>query len=397
MKLLIISYFFLTVLFSSCSEKHHQQFSNPESIDYNENLTSQCVVFDKCFTYFEKIFPSIVALIGIIFTIPILKRKLIESHVSNKLNEIQISNTKLQVYNQRILDKYYLIINEGGILSRTDLENSYKDIQSGFEISLNSCSEATTLMYYLRNTIQKTYLAYNQNILNRLSTHQFLSFVINILELVSFYSTRVIQIPKSHSILKNSILKKSVRKYVTNPDYFQFRYFKQGIDNSPRSALFLLFTEKVIHTEHSLLMRSSFQIHNSPRVIALLLFFNKIYVPPTISKPIGIPLFGIDSYKLYLIGFSFYNEVFSDRGSSRKFIKLFYSNVQNKIHFVKSLVLSDISKNFSDNWLIESNFKMDKVIDIHFEDFESISLDFDYEYVKNQFMVNGYRFKKSIK
>jgi len=313
---------------------------------------------DKYLDYFKDIFGSLVALLGILLTLPILRKKLIENHITNKLNEIQTKNSEIQSYNQKLIDKYIPLTYSNDLLTKQDLENALNDLQEGFHISQNASSDVATLMFYLKTTVQGAIKHFDNKKSKLFSSRGFYGFIMDNLDLVNYYSKQVVQIPKSTKTQKNDIITKALRKYVSDSQIVQFKYFKLGIIDSPDSAHFTMFTGKVNRTNHSLLMRATFQIYMSPRAVAKLLYINKIYAPLILSMPHENPLFGTKSLDLYLIGFSISNQISVDPNEPSKVVDLIYSNPEDFHRFVEALKYEKLKTEFKDNWIPDSKFEL---------------------------------------
>lgn len=250
--------------------------------------------FDNYFKYFKDLLGPAIALFGILMTLPILRKKLTENHITTTLNNIQSANSEIQSFNQKLIDKYIPLTYSNDLLTKQDIENALIDLQEGFHLSQKASSDVTTLMFFIKTTIQGTIKHYDPKNSKLFSTRGFLGFIIDNLELVNFYSTQVVQIPKSSKTKKSNLITKSLRKHVTHSDIVQYRHFKLGIIEDPDSAHFTMFCGKVNRNNHALLMRSAFQIYWSPNAIAKILFLNKIYAPSIIEMPHKDPLFGTE-------------------------------------------------------------------------------------------------------
>lgn len=62
--------------------------------------------FNIIWSYFVEILGPAVALTGILLTLPVLKKKLTETHISDSLKKIQETNSLIQSSNQRLIDDF---------------------------------------------------------------------------------------------------------------------------------------------------------------------------------------------------------------------------------------------------------------------------------------------------
>lgn len=353
--------------------------------------------FDRYFGYFKDILGPLVALTGIGLTIPILRKKLVENHITTKLNEIQTSNSEIQTFNQKLIDKVLPLTYSNEILRLTELENLITDLQKGFDISQKASSDVATLMYYLKTTLQGTTKHFDTKNSMLFSTRGLIGFVIDNLEMVNFYSTQVVQVPKSPKTKERNLITRNIRKYVTHSKIVQYRHFKLGIIDDPDSAHFTMFSGKVNRTNHALLMRAAFQIYWSPNAIAKLLYLNKIYAPSKLTMTDDHPLFGSKSLDLYLIGFSTSNQISKDPNAPTKVVDLIYSNPDDFYRFVGSLKYDKLKSDFRDDWVVNSDFSIGESISMTKVEIETFRLKYDRKYLSNLFNLNKRRIKKKLK
>ncbi len=394
-KVILIPLLLISLTIVSCqSDKLEQKKTVNVELQFKQKENKSD--FDKYFGYFKDILGPLVALTGILLTLPILKKKLVENHITTKLNEIQTSNSNIQTFNQKLIEKCIPLTYSNEILSKHDLEYILSDLQEGFYISQKASSDVATLMFYLKTTLQGTVKHYDQNLF---STRQLLGFIIENLELINFYSTHVVQIPKSSKLKKGNIINKTIRKYVTNSQIRQYRYFKIGIIDDPNSAHFTLFSGKVNRTGHPLLMRSTFQIYMSPNAIAKLLYLNKIYAPSKLSmlRNDPYPIFGNESLDLFLIGFITSNQISKEPNAPNKVVELIYSNPNDRYLFVKNLKFEKLKTDFKDQWIIKSQFSVEKSISMTKAEVETILLKYDRKYLNELFSENKQKIKKKLK
>jgi len=380
--------------------------ANPKNITESQNKTTVELEFsqkenksdaEKYFEYLKDLLGPLVALLGILLTLPILRKKLIENHITTKLNEIQSKNTEIQSYNQKLIDKYIPLTYSNDLLTKVDLETALSELQQGFHISQNASSDVATLMFYLKTAIQGAIKHFDNQKSTLFSTRGFYGFIIDNLDLVNYYSKQVVQIPKSTKTQKSNIISKGIRKYVSHSQIEQFKYFKLGIIDSPDSAHFTIFSGNVNRTNHALLMRATFQIYWSPKAIAKLLFINKIYAPSVLSMPHENPFTGTKSLDLFLIGFTISNQLSRDPNAPTKVVDLFYSNPDDFHRFIEALKYDKFKSDFKDNWITDSKFDLSKSISMTKTEIETFKLKYDKEYLVEMHKDNKRKIKKKIK
>ena len=370
-----------------------------EKVQIESDVSSNKTIseFDNILNHLKDILGPAIALFGILMTLPILRKKLIENHIITSLNEIHSANSEVLVFNQNLIDKYISYTYMDSKMSKQDIEIILKDIQKGFHLSQKASSDVVTLMYYLKNVVQNTVRNYDSNSLKCLTSASFLGFIITILELVNFYTTQVVQIPKSSKTQSKNIIIKSLRRFVTYSNINQYKHFKLGIINDPDSAHFLIFCDKANKSGHPLLLRSTFQIHWNPNSIAKILYLEKIYAPSILEKSVNNSMLGIERLVLYLVGFILQNQFSDNPNDPKRIVKLIYSNPNDFYHFVSGLTYDKLKSDFVDSWVINSDFYINNSISMENIDFETISLKFDKCILENLFHKNIKKIKNKIK
>lgn len=317
------------------------------------NEEAQPILLD----YLDVILNPLVALIGIIVAIPILRKKLTENHISASLQDIQQNNLKIQLKNQQLIDIYKSRTTQDKILSKEEIQVVYEEIQAAYQFSLSASSDVSTLLFYLKTTLYKTLEDFdrvNEDFFSR----RFYHFIIDILEFVNFFSAQAVQIPKSSQTIKKKLVKEELVKYVTHSHIYKYKYFQRGLIEDPHSLHYLRFCEEVNRYGFQLLMRSSFKIFWHPAPMAKLLYFHKIYSPLKITG-FGNILFSDEKLALYLIGFRLVTEY--NKNGKKNFVKLFYSNPEENLSFVSALVENENPlRNAKDDYLKSSNFSFKK-------------------------------------
>lgn len=350
---------------------------------------------------FIKALGPIVALIGILVTLPIIRKKLLENHIVKKLNEIQEANTEVRIYNERLIDKYLPIAVNYKELSMSDIQNIYSDLEKSFSASQNASSEVASLMYYLKMVITRIKINYTNNYqIDQFYTNSFLGFIIDILEVANTYTTQVVPIPKSVKTKKSQIIKKSLIKYVSNSHIVQFTHFKIGVDYDPHSALYLIFYNAAINMGNSAVMQACFKIHNNSNIIAKILFYKKIYAAPELSMPFKDIIHGAESLSLYLIGFVYLNHSSTNSEAPQTLVELIYSNTKDHIKLIKKSPNKKIIQNCNDSWIINSGFSLSErykeaIADKY--DSETIRIKFDLAYLEKLHKSNLKSIKKKLK
>ncbi len=352
--------------------------------------------FNSFFKYFKEFIGPLVALLGILLAIPILRKKLLENHITNALNKIQETNSVVHALNQNLIDKYIPLTFNNNILRKKDIETVFKEIKEIYYISLNGSSDVVTTLFYLKNTIQGTLKHYNPKTASFISTRELYGLIIETLEIANFYCTQVVQVPKSTRTETKNIINKKLQKFVTHSDYLKYKHFNQGIINDPNSAHFTLFYSKINSLSTSIIKRAAFQIYWAIAPVAKFLYLSEIYAPLEIEMPHSDPLFGSKSLKLYLIGYTNRNQLTMADGTTKKIVELIYSNPNDFHRFASNLKFNTIKNDFKDTYIIESNFHLNQANKMTRSGIETFKLQFDRRYLEEMFKKNKSKLKDKL-
>jgi len=404
MKKWIFLIFFLTLLFLlSCSKNDLYKYSISNK---SKTITIEIIKDEKqenmFLNYIKDFSGSIVALIGIIAAWPFFRRKMIENHISNTLFKIQEVNRIVGKECQKLIDKYISYTYTIEPISRNELESIYKDINNLYLLSVDGSSDVTTVIFYLKVTIQRTLKHYNKKYTKTsfITSREIYELVIKVIETVIFYSTKVIQIPKSSKVNQYDLIEKtlknnSIKNYISNSSFTEFKHFNQGVLFDFCSLHYLSFYAMIIKS-NTLITRSAFSIYINPDPVLKLLQLNEIYAPLILEDKNKDELFNVN-YSLFLIKFSINDELTMANGKRKKIVNLYYTNTNDISRFVSHLKPDYFKSNFIEKYIIESEFNFENILSFGLDNFETIVIKFEYAYLQNAYKVNKKRIEIKLK
>ena len=109
--------------------------------------------------------------------------------------------------------------------------------------------------------------------------------------------------------------------------------------------------------------------------------------------PHSDPIFGKKSFKLYLIGFTFRNQLTLANGDTKKTVDLIYSNPDDFYRFVSHLKFTKLKNDFSDTYIINSGFQLSHANKMTFSNIETFELQFDHGYLEEMYKKNKTKLK----
>jgi hypothetical protein len=354
------------------------------------------IIFDKIWSYIVDLLGPIIALITVLITIPLIRKKLIENHITQRIEQIHQSNSQMRFYCQKLLNKYTPLVYTTNPLKHKDIKNLYKDIEEGFLNTQDSSSEVATLMYYLKSTIQQIdvyFQRYNKNF--GFYTSDLLRFVVNTLHKIIEYSTQVVPVPVTAEVKNVEVIIKPLRNFVTDRKISQYKNFKLGVNYDVDSANCLIYSDMVNKTELSYLMESVFRVLYPTKAIAKLLYVHKIYAPLIWDSNIhGEPK--IFARRLTLIGFAEHDNLNLDTDISTHTVELYYSNLTNR-QYKPILTESSFLNDFKDAWLNTDTSKIPEPLKFQHRTSEIISVEIERDKLQERFKLHKRDIKSKLK
>lgn len=333
--------------------------------------------------------PVIVALIGILVGRQVLRKKLVEKHISSKLIEIQEANSSLIDEAQKLIDKYVSLSYKVDNLSHELQDEIIEEIRRCHLLSLKGSSEVATLMYYLTYIIETSFLSVKPNGEREIfAGPRTLSFINTVLQRAIYYSSLAVPIPKSSRLKSSSILNPILRPFVPDDKFHRYRKFKIGANYDQNSAIASILSGDVYKSKLPVFMRSFLQVLNTPIHSAKALILQKLYAPPTLKRTerTELPIGGDDF--LHLVGFASSIEHKFKENKKVQLVHLYYANSSNFKLFAENLVSNSGIKDFVDDWLTDSGFDSSLNSKVKLEAKEVIQVTFEEEYLSELYKQN---------
>ena len=339
---------------------------------------------------------SIIAIITIVITYPILKKKLLENHISNALNDIQIANKKLIVKSTELIHEYVPLTYTNKWVEIKELVYIAKVITDLQKLSLEANKDSNTILIFLKITLRNTIKHYDSSKHGMISTREIFGIIINVLEQVIYFSTQVVQIPKSSKTSKNNLINKKISKFVTHSEFEKYKYFKQGFIDDPKSAHLLLFYSYLNSSSTKLITRSAFQIFEDTSPLQCMAYVREFYAPMHLEKKENHPLFS-DRLLLQFMGFKISTSLSTVTNTSTRVIELNYTNPSDFFGFTDSLTMKTLIDGFKDILIEDSGFDLSQMNKFSKHEKQIISIEFNYEYCQKLFGKNKKNMKKLMK
>lgn len=349
---------------------------------------------EKQIQYLIDLSGAIIALVGILLTIPILRKKFIESHISKALIDIQDANKKLFLASTDLNDEYYTKEQFNEIVKKEELNSIFEQIKSLYKISQEANRDSQTMLYFLKATLQNMQSYYTDENPDRLFTSDIYSLVGHVLRFVEFSCTQVVQIPKSTKMIKDELINPRYKKLVTNSNFVRYKYFKQGVIYDPNSAHYLRYYEWANNRSNILIKESTFQIFMNSAPIKKLFWINNIYAPFEFAFNQSDPL--LNREKLYLIAYRTI-EKYNPGKENEVWIEVIYSTAVRYVDFSSFYnSLEQLKTHYYDDTLDNFDFSLDEATSFTMLNRQSFSMKFKYEYLQSIFKKNKSLIRKVL-
>lgn len=393
----IITVFFTYLLLSSCATNKNGFHINPDantlSLEIKKDRENSSSSNNQLYQIAKDWIGTLIALVSLIYGFKILRKKLLEQHITKALSDIQDTNKRILIESTRLIDEYIPRTYSSEPIKLEELKDVLEHIKKLYYDSQGGSTECQTLLYYLKTTLQHTYKHYgtDEKHLEIIISIELYKLVIDTLQWVNFYSTQVVYVPKSGKTEDIYLFKKEVSKNLTDSKFTKYRHFKQGFTNDPNSALYLAFMIDIHTCRNTLIKRSAFQIYQNNEVLGSLLQTLKMYAPLKLDL---YPSGERTNSELFLIGYS----VYSFQGGRKDLIKLLYTNPSENHVLIPRLIGNEEIQNLKDTFIVDSGFDITRQTSTpKYQHLETVLIEFDTNYLKEQFEKNGKELKRKLK
>lgn len=353
---------------------------------------------ESAYGIFKDLVEPIIAITGIIVAYPLLKKKLIENHITDALNIIQETNRSVLIDCHILIDKYVGFMSKEVLITKAEVEASFEDTLALNHKANLASSDVMTLLFYLKRTLQVFVSKYNQEELTFLTSHRYYPFLIETLESVIFFCSKAVPAPISADTERINSIHEKIRKYVSHGEFYKYKDFNQGLFFESNSAHYLKLYQNVNNTIIPQLKRAAYQIHFEPAPVALLLHLQKIYAPLILENPSETLLH--DSNKkvsLHLIGFNIHTKTTLFDGQSYKTVTLSYSNISDSFEYEQALDKDAFINSYRDIFLPNSDFDFKEAKSFKTEYKKVISIEFDLSFLNKEYKKVKSRFESRLK
>lgn len=301
---------------------------------------------------------------GLVFGIPLLRRKATEQYIGKRVDILFEANSELRKRCIELLDTYP-IKGRSNRLEKDDVIKAVSDFDELFFLSANANHDACRYVNLVRSALHKFENRIGESIPadgdNDYCKEDFWRFLHNHIEMVLSYASSVGDLPKM-SVKSEKQLNKRIDPFVKGNRRNVISDVKGSIKYYKADALLVEYYSVCMAypKESALLRECCYSSAPDPGPIARLLYNQKIYFPLLLD--VG-QFFTFERLELNLVGFHRSHSYRIGSGIDEYFIELQYSNV-SQIGFVEADV--PVRENFlelKDSYIKGVSFSDSDIID----------------------------------
>ena len=377
---------------------HLNTDTNELTVEVKKEDSKEATFPEKAYNFGKDYGAILITVFGFILGGRILKRKLLENHISTALVDIQNSNKEISKKSILIIDEIntQLIHDRERTLNKETnevIKEQLVKVNELYIISQSGSRECQSLIYYLKETLQNTLnLVVNSGYPIVMSNQDIFSLVTRTLTNVMHFATQVVPVPRSGKTTSLDTISRDLHKYVNDPKTKKYKYFNRGVNYDPYSALFMRFY-LINFYNNSIVKRSIFQIFENLPPVLNMMYESKIYAPPVIEW--DNPETGAQ-FKLFLIGYKPNERTDFNDGRIEFHTNLIYTNYEDNLFVIDALTARNTLIHFNDALIPKSSFKFSEEIRCNKDGFETIKIKANTEYLHQSFKDNRRRIRRKL-
>ena len=312
--------------------------------------------------YSEFLSPTAIVL-GLVLGYPLLKRKLVDGHITKQFEIINEANRNVRNEALRLRAKYP-IEQDFTPISKEYLMGVYKDVCSLNELSF----EANSVLYHYTDLLSSTLYLYIKEYdkyigENGVVQGETFAYIINCdtikawmqYHLVTVFEyARTMQEVPTESPKERKYEEGEVSKYLTQNTFYEIESLDPTISYYYNSQFLMKFQEnnnKSLSERDWLFYRYCYFFANTLEAMARMMYKDKIYIPLVLNKKISI-----FEETLHLVGYKEYTTSNVSTGQKRKKYICFYADY-GCVDFVSNIKTPEDLNAFSDPY-VERSFDM---------------------------------------
>lgn len=303
---------------------------------------------------------GILAFIGAYLGTKRIKKQLIDNYIEDRVTKAQKVNDMVLSKARDMISSFEQTYTENKPISEEELNNIINQCRELSKKSEDAGKEVSTVCYLLHQTVKDLKTNYKDDIIKsyeRLTLGDVINLVDSSLRLIVYYCTSSAPIPFSTRLIKRSVIKKRLRKYLKDKMFYGLKHQPFGLTLDPNSEIILRYSEIVNRINSSIYSRNLFLFLQSNIPIVYQMVVKKIYMPLILDKKQKEEGLFFDNYKMHLIKI---REVKNFGKETGNFVEFYYSNLSPIFNFIKSLNINDFASEFTSDVFLNKKFQFDE-------------------------------------
>lgn len=322
-----------------------------------------------------------------------IKRHLIDNYIEKRVTQAQKVNDEVLSKSRDIISTFEQTYTEDKPISEDELNDIIEICRNLARTSEDGGKEVSTVAYLLYKTVKDlkpNYKDKDEKSFELLALGDVVYLVSSSLRLIIYYCTNSAPIPFRTRLIKRSAIKKPLRKYLNDKKFYGLKHQPFGLTLNSNSEVILRFSEILGKTSSLIYSRNLYQFLQSNIPLAYQMIVRGIYIPLIIDKKNDEDGILFDNYEMHLIKIKGIKSVGQETGN---FIEFYYSNINPRFKFVKSLHLNKFKSEFINDVFLNKDFEINDNYKIQKKLNETIKIKVSIDVAKENFKKNKWAFK----
>jgi len=305
---------------------------------------------------------GILAFVGAYLGTKSIKKHLIDNYIEDRVTKAQKVNDVVLLEARDIISSFEQTYIENKLISEEELNKIINQCRELSKKSEDAGKEVCTVCYLLYHTVknlkpQYQYKNNNEESFEKLTLGDVVNLVDKSLRLIVSYCTSSAPIPFSTRLIKRSVIKRSLRKYLKDTMFYGLKHQPFGLTLEPNSEIILRYAEIVNRASAYVYSRNLFLFLQNNIPMVYLMVAKKIYMPLILDKKQKEEGILFDNYKMHLIKIS---EVKSFGIEAGDYVEFYYSNLSLIVNFVKNLNINMFTSEFTNDVFLNEKIQFDE-------------------------------------
>lgn len=300
-----------------------------------------------------KILTALSLLTALVWAPPYFREVIAKEYLKDLVKATQEADVKVFRKTIILLDTLSNPDLENGIVPKSDITYFKEAFAELKLLALEGKTESATLVtltYQMLRHLEHEYDETSKH--QKLPISNFTNSLVSILKHISYLSSAVVKLPRSNNTRKVPIANVSLKRYVSEDKYEEFKEYPRGINVASDAPMPLLFFD-ILNERGTIHLLRAAAIYRTPEPFFLrILDIHKVYLPPRI---VSDKFRFIDNrlFPFILIGFNF--EI---SGSNKPpIVKAWYSNLDRFFVLMQNKNPEQLKAPFTDVLINKDFFK----------------------------------------